>query len=57
MGSVVPMAAGGVDLRAFTASCSFALLSFARASGRARAQIELLVALGECPRVEVRVSR
>ena len=30
---MVPMAAGGVDLRAFTASCSFVLLSFARASG------------------------
>ena len=33
----VPMAAGGMGPRAFTASCSFALVSFARASGRARA--------------------
>ena len=32
-GGVVPMAVGGVGLRAFTASCSLALLSFARASG------------------------
>ena len=31
---VVSMTAGGVGLRAFTASCSFALLSLARASGR-----------------------
>ena len=37
MGGVVPMAAGGVDLCAITASCSFALLSFARASGMAGA--------------------
>ena len=34
---VVPMAAGGMGPRAFTASCSFALVSFARASGEARA--------------------
>ena len=31
VGGVVLIAAGGVGLRAFTASCSFALLSFARA--------------------------
>jgi len=37
VGGVVPMAAGGMGPRAFTASCSFALLSFASASGRARA--------------------
>ena len=35
--SAVPMAAGGMGRRAFTASCSFALLSFARASGMAGA--------------------
>ena len=35
--TVVPMAAGGMGRRAFTASCSFALLSFARASGMAGA--------------------
>ena len=34
---VVSMVAGGMDLRAFTASCSFALLSFARAPGEASA--------------------
>ena len=34
---VVPMATGGVGLRAFTAPCSFTLLSFARASGGAGA--------------------
>ena len=33
VGAVLPMAAGGMGRRAFTASCSFALLSFARASG------------------------
>ena len=37
MGGVVPMATGGVGLCAFSASCSFALLSFARASGGERA--------------------
>ena len=37
VGGVVPMAAGGMGPHAFTASCSFALLSFARASGGARA--------------------
>ena len=37
VGGVVPMAAGGMGPRAFTASCSFALVSFARASGGARA--------------------
>ena len=36
VGGVVPMAAGGMGPRAFAASCSFALLSFARASGGAR---------------------
>ena len=35
--SAVPMAAGGMGRRAFTASCSFGLLSFARASGMAGA--------------------
>ena len=34
---MVSMAAGGMGPRAFTASCSFALVSFARASGGARA--------------------
>ena len=37
VGGVVPMAAGGMGLRAFSASCSFILLSFARASGMAGA--------------------
>ena len=37
VGGVVPMAAGGMGPRAFTASCYFALLSFASASGRAGA--------------------
>ena len=37
MGVVVPMAAGGMGPRAFAASCSFALVSFARASGGAGA--------------------
>ena len=37
VGGVVPMATGGVGLCAFSASCSFALLSFARASGGERA--------------------
>ena len=37
VGGVLPMAAGGMGPRAFTASCSFALVSFARASGGARA--------------------
>ena len=37
MGGVVPMAAGGMGPRAFAASCVFALVSFARASGGARA--------------------
>ena len=36
VGGVVPMAAGGMDLCAITASCSFALPSFATASGGAR---------------------
>ena len=37
VGGVVPMAAGGMGPRAFVASCAFALVSFARASGEARA--------------------
>ena len=37
VGGVVLMAAGGMGPHAFTASCSFAMLSFARASGGARA--------------------
>ena len=37
VGAVLPMAAGGMGRRAFTASCSSALLSFARASGMAGA--------------------
>ena len=37
VGGVVPMAAGGMGPHAFTAPCSFALLSFARASRGARA--------------------
>ena len=37
VGGVVPMAAGGMGPRAFAASCSFALVSFARASGGAGA--------------------
>ena len=37
VGGVVPMAAEGMDLCAITASCPFALLSFARASGGAGA--------------------
>ena len=32
VGTVLPIAMGGVGLRAVTESCSFALLSFARAS-------------------------
>ena len=57
IGGVVPMAAGGMGPHAFTAPCSFALLSFARASGGARLRIGLLVALGECHGAEVRVLR
>ena len=57
VGGVVPIAVGGVGPRAFTASCSFALLSFARASEGQGLQIGLLVALGECHWAEVRVSR
>jgi hypothetical protein len=37
VGGAAPMAAGGVGPRALSASCSFALVSFARASGGARA--------------------
>ena len=59
VGGVVPMAAGGMGLRAFTASCSFALLSFARASGGARASDRAAgcswgVPWGRGARVEVR---
>ena len=59
MGSVVPMAAGGVDLHAFTASCFFALVSFARASVGARASDRAAgcpwgVPWGRGARVEVR---
>ena len=53
------MAAGGVDPRAFTASHYFALLSFARASGGARASERASgcswgVPSGRGARVEVR---
>ena len=56
---VVPMAAGGMGPHAFTASCSFALLSFARASGGARASDRATgcswgVPWGRGARVEVR---
>ena len=56
---VVPMAAGGMGPRAFTASCSFALVSFARASGVARASDRAAgcpwgVPWGRGARVEVR---
>ena len=53
VGGVVPIAVGGVGPRAFTASCSFALLSFVRASEGARASDGLMVALGECHGVVV----
>ena len=56
---VVSMAAGGMGHRAFTASCSFALLSFARASGMAGASDRAAgcswgVPWGRGARVEVR---
>ena len=59
VGSVVPMAAEGVDLRAFTASCFFALLSFARASRGEKASLWAAgcswgVPWGRGARVEVR---
>ena len=59
VGGVVPMAAGGMGPHAFTASCSFALLSFARASGGARASDRAAgcpwgVPWGRGARVEVR---
>ena len=60
MGGVVPMAPGErVGLRAFTASWSFALLSFARASERAEASDRAAGCSWEVPwgrgaRVEVR---
>ena len=59
VGGVVPMAVGGVGPRAFTASCYFALLSFAWASGGARASDRAAgcswgVPWGRGARVEVR---
>ena len=59
VGGVVPMAAGGMGPRALTASCPFALVSFARASGRARASDRAAgcpwgVPWGRGARVEVR---
>ena len=59
MGGVVPMAAGGMGLHTFTALCSFALLSFARASKWARASGQATgcswgVPWGRGARVEVR---
>ena len=59
VGGVVPMAAGGMDLCAITASCSFALPSFATASGGARASDRAAgcswgVPWGRGARVEVR---
>ena len=46
VGGVLPIAVGGMCLRAFTASCSFALMSAARASrGAEELRIELLVLL------------
>ena len=62
VGGVLQMAAGGVGPRAFTASCSFALVSFARASGGARASDRAAgcswgVPWGRDARVEVKVRR
>ena len=57
VGGMVPIAAGGMGPRAFAASCSFALVSFARASEGQGLQIGLLVALGERHGTDVRVSR
>ena len=59
VGGVVPMAAGGVGRRAVTASCSFALLSLARASEGERASDRAAgcswgVPWGRGARVEVR---
>ena len=59
VGGVVPMAAGGMGPRAFTASCPFALVSFVRASGGARASDRAAgcswgVPWGRGARVEVR---
>ena len=59
VGGVVPMAAGGMGPHALTASCSFALLSFTRASGGARdsdraAGCPWGVPWGQGARVEVR---
>jgi hypothetical protein len=59
VGGVLPMAAGGMGPHTFTASCSFALLSFARASGGARASGRATgcswgVPWGRGARVEVR---
>ena len=59
VGGVVTMAEGGIGPRALSASCSFALLSFARASGGARASDRAAgcswgVPWGRGARVEVR---
>ena len=59
VGGVVPMAAGGVGPHAFTASCPFALLSFSRDPGEARASDRAAgcpwgVPWGRSARVEVR---
>ena len=59
MGGVLPMAAGGIGPHAFTASCYFALVSFARASEWARASNRAAgcswgVPWGRGARVEVR---
>ena len=53
----VLMAAGGMGPHAFTASCSFALLSFASASGEEKLRIGLPVAREECHGAEVHVLR
>ena len=59
VGGLVLMSAGGMGPHAFTASCSFALLSFARASRGARASDRAAgcpcgVPWGQGARVEVR---
>ena len=51
------MAAGGMDPHAFTASCSFALLSLARASGMRGASGRAVGCSWGAPGAEVRVSR
>ena len=57
VGGVVPMTAGGMGPRAFTASCSFALLFLQGSQEGQGLRIGLLVAPGECHDAEVRVSR